>query len=119
MESILWESVEICLKEMLCANKDRQEYLKSDSLDRVQNEVNKAAASYAILLNQFSEADREQMEQYVDLLEQCSFEKEQRAYAQGLIDCFELLIKIGLIRENKFLEQIIKSMQKKDDYLTR
>ena len=79
----------------------------------MQNKVNKATASYALFLNQLSEADREQTKQYVDLLEQYSFEKEQRAYARGLIECIDLLIKIGLIRENKFLEQIIKSMQKK------
>lgn len=119
MESELWESVEICLKEMLCANRYRQEHLKSDSLEQVQNEVNKAATSYAVLLKQLSETDRKQMEHHVDLLEQYSFEKEQRAYAQGLIDCFELLMTIGLIRENKFLGQIMKSMQKKDDNLTR
>ena len=110
MESDLWKSVEVCLREMLCANTDRSEYLQSDRLDQVQEELNRTALEYENLLNRLSENDRKQIEQYIDLLDQCSFEKEQRAYAQGLIDNFELLLKIGLIQENKYIGHIIQSI---------
>ncbi len=110
MESDLWKSVEVCLREMLCANTDRSEYLQSDRLDQVQREAEQAAQEHEKFMEQLSEADRVKLEKYIDLLDQCSFEKEQRAYAQGLIDSFELLMKLGLIQKTEFVEQIIQSM---------
>ena len=110
MESGLWKSVEVCLRGMLCANTDRSEYLQSDRLDQVQREAEQAAQEHEKFMEQLSEADRAKLEKYIDLLDQCSFEKEQRAYAQGLIDSFELLMKLGLIQKTEFVEQIIQSM---------
>ena len=111
MEKELWESVEACLKEMRCTNRDRRNHLEFESVEQAQHELEEFSPVYENVVSEMSVEDREKIEQYVDIMDHCSFEKEQQAYAQGLIDCIEILIQIGLLQKSEFVQKTIRSMQ--------
>lgn len=111
MEKELWDLVEACLKEMRCTNRARDTHLVFKSVEQAQQELTQFSSVYEDVKKRMSVEDKEKIEQYVDMMDHCSFEKEQRAYAQRLIDCIEIMIQIGLLKKSEFVQKTIDSMK--------
>ena len=58
------------------------------------------------------DADRDVLEEYIEVLEQAHFKEEQRAYYQGIMDGVELLGGLGLIKKGSNMKKAGRKVER-------
>ena len=56
-------------------------------------------------------SDKDYLEKYMEQVERVAFEEQQEAYLQGLLDAFQILQGMGVIRASEKVENLIRQIE--------
>ena len=79
--------------------------------ERISGGDEKNAEKFTQHLEKMPDADRDVLEEYIEVLEQAHFKEEQRAYYQGIMDGVELLGGLGLIKKGSNMKKLVEKLK--------
>ena len=86
-----YETVANFLEEIRCDSEERKYAVAPEDMKESVAEMKKMQKKFTQHLEKMPDADRDVLEEYIEVLEQAHFKEEQRAYYQGIMDGVELL----------------------------
>ena len=104
MENEVLKQVLDFLKELRCTNMQRESLVRLESCNTEKKLLQEMKIGYYEVVNQCNKEQRMIMEQYVEQLKAVSFEEQQEAYCQGLVDAVQILAGLHLLAGSKPVE---------------
>ena len=111
MKNQIWEKVALFLKELRCEDIRRSSIIHLDSCQKEKKYLNELKKVYDKEIANLPEEQAKSIFDYIEQLEIVSFEEQQQAYCQGIIDCVQMLFGLGLLAEDKKIMQSIEKMK--------
>ena len=71
----------------------------------------KLRTGYEELKERMSVSDKDLLEKYMEQAERVAFEEQQEVYLQGIMDAFQVLEGLGVIRASEKIENLIKHIE--------
>lgn len=81
-------------------NVKRKDYVTTPEYLMAKHRLQDVTDQWEEYLESLPEADREQIEGYLDCMEEMVSRGEQRAYVQGYVDCVQVLNRLGMLKGN-------------------
>lgn len=108
----IYEALAVFLKELRCDTDEREYLVEMEDLREAENQLRVKTKKYELLLKDFSKADREFMEEYLNAVDAAHFKEEQRAYYQGIMDGVQMLGELGVIKKSDNVDTLLKRLKK-------
>ena len=104
MENEVVKQVLDFLKELRCTNVQRESLIHLESCKMEKKLLQEMTVGYHEVMNQCNKEQRTIIEQYVEQLKSVSFEEQQEAYCQGMVDAVQILAGLHLLVGSKSIE---------------
>lgn len=111
MENQIWEKVALFLKELRCEDIKRSSIIHLDSCENEKEYLKELKEIYDKEIARLSEKHKKSISDYMEQLQVISFEEQQEAYCQGIIDCIQMLFGLGVLTEDKKIMQAIEKIK--------
>lgn len=111
MENEVMEKMVLFLQNLRCENVNREMLVHLDSCEREKTKLRKLQTEYEKVKARMLSYDKECLEKYQEQAERAAFEEQQEAYLQGMIDAFQVLEGLGVIRASEKIENLIKHIE--------
>ena len=111
MKNEIWEKVFAFLVDLRCSEMQRKSRVELESCVAEKKKLEILQKEYTRIEEVLSEKDRMALQEYVEQLKQVSFEEQQEAYCQGIIDTIQILAGVGLLPMNEDIQKLIEKMQ--------
>lgn len=111
MENQVWEKAALFLKELRCEDIRRNSIIHLDSCQREREKLRILRKMWEKDETDLSELQRKAVSSYIEQIQTVSFEEQQEAYCQGIIDCVQVLSGLGLLKTDRKIEQVIKKLK--------
>lgn len=107
----VYEAVAAFLKELRCDSMEREYAVDSEDIQQADSELKEANEDFHRYLSRLARKDKEYLERYMEIVDHSHFMEEQRAYYQGIVDGIQMIGGLGLIKESKNVEQLLKKIK--------
>lgn len=104
----VYEAVAAILKEMKCDSKKEKYMLNSEYIQLSHSELKEANRKFNTYLSELAQTDQEYLQKYMEIVDRNHFVEQQRLYCQGILDGIQMISGLGLIKENKNIEELLK-----------
>lgn len=111
MENQIWEKVALFLKELRCEDIKRSSIIHLDSCKNEKEYLKGLKEVYDKEIAGLSEKHKKGISDYMEQLQVVSFEEQQEAYCQGIIDCIQMLFGLGILEADKKIIQAIEKIK--------
>ena len=111
MENEVMEKMVLFLQNLRCENVNRETLVHLDSCEREKTKLRKLQTEYEKVKSRMLPYDKECLEKYQEQAERAAFEEQQEAYLQGMMDAFQVLEGLGVIRASEKIENLIKRIE--------
>lgn len=111
MENQVWEKIALFLKELRCEDIKRNSIIHLDSCQYEKDCLETLREIYDRELASLSESQQKIITDYMEQIQVVSFEEQQEAYCQGIIDCIQILSGLGLLETDRKLMQAIEKLK--------
>lgn len=112
MKNTVWEQFASFLLDLRCSDLNRDGYIRLDSCREEKAKLEAAQKEYMVLATAFTTEQRIFLENYFGMLESVSFEEQQEAYCQGIVDSIQVLSGLGMLQSDGKIERAIQRMKK-------
>lgn len=107
MENQVWEQVTAFLKDFRCSDMDRSNAVHLRECMEEKEVLRGMRKAYDSLMAQLSQERKEFLKEYLEQIESVSFEEQHEAYCQGIVDCIQILVGLGLLDEDEKLKSFL------------
>jgi len=107
----VYDALASFLEELRCDSTDRQYAVKTEDMLIAEEQLKEKHKSFELYLKSLQESDRIIVDAYIVAVDSAHFKEEQRAYYQGIMDGVQILGGLGLIKESKSAEMLLKRMK--------
>jgi len=104
----VYEAVAAFLEELRCDSMEREYAVDSEDIQQADSELKEANEDFHRYLSRLARKDKER---YMEIVDHSHFMEEQRAYYQGIVDGIQMIGGLGLIKESKNVEQLLKKIK--------
>lgn len=111
MKNEIWEKVFTFLMDLRCSEIQRKSRVELESCAKEKKKLKMLKKEYTRIEELLSEKNRMALQGYIEQLKQVSFEEQQEAYCQGIIDTMQILVGMGLLPINEDIQKLIEKMQ--------
>lgn len=111
MENQVWEKTVLFLKELRCEDIKRNSIIHLDSCQHEKECLKTLRETYDREVASLSEAQQKIIADYMEQVQVVSFEEQQEAYCQGIIDCVQMLSGLGVLETDGKLMQVIEKLK--------
>lgn len=111
MENEVMEKMVLFLQNLRCENVNRETLVHLDSCEREKTKLRKLQTEYEKVKARMFPYNKECLEKYQEQAERAAFEEQQEAYLQGMVDAFQVLEGLGVIRASEKIENLIKRIE--------
>ena len=111
MENQVWKKIASFLKELRCEDIKRNSIIHLDSSQHEKECLETLKETYDREVASLLEAQQKIIADYMEQVQVVSFEEQQEAYCQGIIDCVQILSGMGLIETDGKLMQVIEKLR--------
>lgn len=111
MSNEVWERVVEFLVDLRCSDMKRESLVHLDSCNIEKEKLNALKAEYAKTCSSISVEKQKAIEEYVVQLRQVSFEEQQEAYCQGIVDTLQILSGLQLLSMNGNVQKLIETLR--------
>lgn len=111
MSNEVWERVVEFLVDLRCSDMQRKSLVHLDSCNIEKEKLNALKAEYAKTCSSISLEKQKAIEEYVVQLRQVSFEEQQEAYCQGIVDTIQILSGLQLLPINENIHKLIEKLR--------
>jgi len=108
----VWNKVNEFLYELRCEDTNCIGRVHLEKCSREKNILKIKVEKYYGILKKISESDRKIIQQYVEQMQLVAFEEQQEVYCQGIIDCIQIMIGMGLIKSDRNILTLIEDIKK-------
>ena len=105
MGETLWEKVNQFLYQLHYEDTDREPHYESQALKKVNLKKMEKRKVCMKVLEGLNQRDRQAIEEFLEISDQCAYEECQQSYVQGIIDCLEILGGAGLIKTRNTIKK--------------
>lgn len=105
------EKLVLFLQNLRCEDAGRETLVHLDGSKREKENLRDLRTSYEKLKERMPASDKDYLERYMEQAERVAFEEQQEAYLQGLLDAFQILQGMGVIRASEKVENLIRQIE--------
>ncbi len=105
------EKLVLFLQNLRCEDAGRETLVHLAGSKREKENLRDIRTGYEKLKEQMPVSDKDYLEKYMEQAERVAFEKQQEAYLQGLLDAFQILQGMGVIRASEKVENLIRQIE--------
>jgi hypothetical protein len=110
MENEVWNEIAMFLNDLRCGNVNRESYVLLSEMKEAEAETKAAKAK--LDLGGLKPEQKEAIDAYIEAVKNQAFVAEQQAYAQGYVDCIQLLAGLGLLTKVPHIDRFIERIKK-------
>ena len=111
MENEVMEKLVLFLQNLRCENVNRETLVHLAGCKREKEGLRNLRTGYEELKERMSVSDKDLLEKYMEQAERVAFEEQQEEYLQGIMDAFQVLEGLGVIRASEKIENLIKHIE--------
>lgn len=111
MENQVWEKVILFLKELRCEDIKRKSIIHLDSCQREKKDLEMFRKMWEREEKNLSETQQKTISNYIEQMQAVSFEEQQEAYCQGIIDCIQMLSGLGLLQTDGKIRHAVEKIE--------
>ena len=111
MEYQIWEKVALFLKELRCEDIKRSSIIHLDSCRKEKEYLKELKKVYDKEIVNLPKEQKKNIFDYMEQLQVVSFEEQQEAYCQGIMDCVQILVGLGLLEMNGKITQAVEKLK--------
>ena len=111
MENQIWEKVALFLKELRCEDIKRSSIIHLDSCRNEKEYLKELKKVYDKEIVNLPKEQKKNIFDYMEQLQVVSFEEQQEAYCQGIMDCVQILMGLGLLEMNGKITQPVEKLK--------
>lgn len=111
MSNEVWERVAEFLVDLRCSDMQRESLVHLENYSIEKEMLNALKAEYAKICSSISLEKQKAIEKYVEQLQQVSFEEQQEAYCQGVVDTLQILSGLQLLPINENIQNLIEKLR--------
>ena len=111
MENEVMEKLVLFLQNLRCEDVNRETLVHLAGCKREKAGLRNLRTRYEELKERMSVSDKDFLEKYMEQAERTAFEEQQEAYLQGMIDAFQVLQGLGVIRASEKIENLIRHIE--------
>ena len=111
MENQIWEKVALFLKELRCEDIKRSSIIHLDSWRNEKEYLKELKKVYDKEIVNLPKEQKKNIFDYMEQLQVVSFEEQQEAYCQGIMDCVQILVGLGLLEMNGKITQAVEKLK--------
>lgn len=111
MENEVMEKLVLFLQNLRCENVNRETLVHLDSCKREKENLRNLQTEYEKVKARMLPYDKDCLEKYMEQAGSAAFEEQQQAYLQGMMDAFQVLEGVGMIRASEKIENLIKHIE--------
>lgn len=112
MKNEVWSEIGAFLNDLRCGNVGRKSYLHFAELEEAERTKKAEKANFLIEMEKLDANQRQQIEDYFEIVQHQAFLEEERAYCQGYVDCIQLLAGLGMLNSNPDIEKVIDKLNR-------
>ena len=110
MKNEIWEKVFAFLVDLRCSEMQRKSRVELESCVAEKKKLKILQEEYVMIKELLSEKDKLILEEYVNQIKQVSFEEQQEAYCQGIVDILQVLAGLQLIPIDEDIQNLIEKL---------
>lgn len=110
MENQVWVKVSLFLKELRCEDIKRNSIIHLESCQKEKKALKIFRQVWEKEQKNLSELQQRTICNYIEQMQTVSFEEQQEAYCQGIIDCVQILSGLGLLETDGKIEGTIEKL---------
>lgn len=107
----LWEKVEQFLYQLHYEDTDRESHYESQAYKETLGEKERKSSAFIDVLEQLQDTDSQTVKEYLQALDQCTYEECQQAYIQGIIDCMAILYGAGILKISPPVKEFLTELK--------
>lgn len=111
MENEVMEKLVLFLQNLRCENVNRETLVHLTGCKREKENLSNLQTVYEELKTRMLPYDKNCLVKYMEQAERVAFEEQQEAYLQGIMDAFQVLEGLGVIRASEKIENLIKHIE--------
>jgi len=111
MESQVWVKVSLFLKELRCEDIKRNSIIHLESCQKEKKALKIFRQVWEKEQKNLSELQQRTICNYIEQIQAVSFEEQQEAYCQGIIDCVQILSGWGLLESDEKIKRAIEKLK--------
>lgn len=111
MENEVMEKLVLFLQNLRCENVNRETLVHLAGCKREKEGLRNLRTGYEELKERMFASDKDLLEKYMEQVERVAFEEQQEVYLQGIMDAFQVLEGLGVIRASEKIENLIKHIE--------
>ena len=111
MENQVWVKVSLFLKELRCEDIKRNSVIHLESCQKEKKALKIVRQIWEKEQKNLSELQQKTICKYIEQIQAVSFEEQQEAYCQGIIDCVQILSGLGLLESDGKIERAIEKLK--------
>lgn len=111
MESQVWVKVSLFLKELRCEDIKRNSIIHLESCQKEKKALKIFRQVWEKEQKNLSELQQRTICNYIEQIQAVSFEEQQEAYCQGIIDCVQILSGLGLLESDEKIKRAIEKLK--------
>ena len=111
MENQVWVKVSLFLKELRCEDIKRNSIIHLESCQKEKKALKIFRQVWEKEQKNLSELQQRTICNYIEQMQTVSFEEQQEAYCQGIIDCIQMLFGLGIMETDKKIIQVIEKIK--------
>ena len=111
MSNEVWKRVVEFLVDLRCSDMQRESLVHLENCSIEKEILNALKAEYAKTCGSISVEKQKVIEKYVVQLQQVSFEEQQEAYCQGIVDTLQILSGLQLLPIDENIHKLIEKLR--------
>ncbi len=111
MENQVWVKVSLFLKELRCEDIKRNSIIHLESCQKEKKALKIFRQVWEKEQKNLSELQQRAICNYIEQMQAVSFEEQQEAYCQGVIDCVQILSGLGLLESDEKIKRAIEKLK--------
>ena len=111
MSNEVWKRVVEFLVDLRCSDMQREYLVHLENCSIEKEILNALKAEYAKTCGSISVEKQKVIEKYVVQLQQVSFEEQQEAYCQGIVDTLQILSGLQLLPIDENIHKLIEKLR--------
>lgn len=111
MSNEVWERVAEFLMDLRCSDMQRESRIHLDGCVNEKKKLRGLKDEYVKTCANISVKEQEVIEEYMFQLQRVSFEEQQEAYCQGIVDTLQILSGLQLIPMNENIQKLIEKLR--------
>lgn len=111
MSNTVWERVAEFLMDLRCSDMQRESLIHLDGCVNEMKKLRELKDKYVKTCGNISVKEQEIIEEYMLQLQRVSFEEQQEAYCQGIVDTLQILSGLQLLPINENIKKLIEKLR--------